>query len=269
MPPDGIQDKTLDDEPDLEGFAPKGPLPLFLSDLENSTPGWSGEERWMYLRLLSVMWSNGGYIDADERTIAEAMGLNRARNWREKAEKVICKLVSSARHSGKKTQFRLLRDIKKAKDISDKRKNAAAQRGSKCKANALSNSEQMQSSPSPTPSPSKEEPTTPRARGPCPLPEDWEPNKHSIEVGKQEGYSDEEIKWLAAGFADWSDGKRKKNWNATFNNWLRSGISHKDIDQRRRSLNGGSAVRERQRGGGAVAATTRYLNRHADRSDMG
>jgi len=158
MPPEDPHSKTLDSEPDLQGYSPKGPFLLFLSDLEKSTPGWSGEERWMYLRLLTVMWSNGGYIEDDEAIIAEAMGLNRARNWREKAEKVIYKLVSSKRHSGKKTQFRLLRDLKKAKDISDKRRNAAAGKGSKCKANASPDRQQLYVPPSP--SPSKEESTS-------------------------------------------------------------------------------------------------------------
>lgn len=134
-------------------FKPKGPLPFYLADFEKKTLGWSAEERWHYLRLLCFMWSNGGEVEDSDAIIAEAAGVNRARKWREKVEKLRLKLVSHPTRSDYLTQNRLLIDVEKMAEISHKRSNAAMQMHSKNHANA----QQKHCSPTPTPISKKEE----------------------------------------------------------------------------------------------------------------
>lgn len=99
-------------------YKPKGPFPLFLGDLKKSTLGWSGEERFQYIELLDQMWTNGGFIENNDLIIAEAMGLNRARNWREKVEKVRRKLVSYMGDNGFLTHQKLFDILLETAEIS-------------------------------------------------------------------------------------------------------------------------------------------------------
>ena len=121
----------------MGGFKPKGPFPLFIHDLEVDTKGWSAEERYQYLRLLTSMWRSGGSIEDSNEAIAEEMGLNRARNWREKVEKVRYKLESHPTQTGFLTQHRIAADIAKAAAISQKRADAGRKGGSKSPSNSL------------------------------------------------------------------------------------------------------------------------------------
>lgn len=136
-------------------FKPKGPFPLFIHDLEVDTKGWSAEERYQYLRLLTSMWRSGGSIEDSDEAIAEEMGLNRARNWREKVEKVRYKLESHPTQTGFLTQHRIAADIGKAAAISQKRADAGRKGGSKSPSNSLP--EQQANAPlaRAVPSPSK------------------------------------------------------------------------------------------------------------------
>lgn len=136
----------------VPGFKPKSPFPFFVADFEKKTLGWSAEERWYYLRLLCCLWANSGAIEDDDAVIAEAMGLNRSRNWREKVEKVRFKLSPHPTLNGFVTQNRLLADIMETAELSQKRSKAAknlhkqklSKEGSKSSANGLP--------PSPSPS---------------------------------------------------------------------------------------------------------------------
>lgn len=80
------------------------------------------------------------------------------------------------------------------------------------------------------------------------LPKDWKPTDDNISVGLKEGYSLLEINWLEEGFRlhAKSTGRTQKCWNGAFSTWLLSGISHNNINVRRRSQ-GGGADEERQR----------------------
>ncbi len=78
------------------------------------------------------------------------------------------------------------------------------------------------------------------------LPSDWKPNEKSFEIGKREGYSKDEIIWVAEGFSDhWkANGNRKKDWDRTFYNWLKSDITRRNVDSRRKfGGNGGNSGR--------------------------
>lgn len=95
-------------------------------------------------------------------------------------------------------------------------------------------------------------------KGETELEEHWQPNERAYAYGRAEGYTDEEIGWLADRFRNhWrAKGARKRDWHRTFLNWLSSSYSHRDIDQRRRS---GAAVngRSQPQASGRVAAIRR------------
>jgi len=100
-------------------FRPKGPFPLYMKDFRQDTIGWSGAERYMYIELLDYLFHQGGYIEDQDASIAEVIGLNRARNWREKLEKLKCKLIETAEKPGFLTQQRVLDEVENAKQRSD------------------------------------------------------------------------------------------------------------------------------------------------------
>lgn len=135
-------------------YKPKGPFPLYIEDLKKDTLGWSGEERFQYLELLDQMWWSGGFIEDDDGAIAEAMGLNRARNWREKVLKVKRKLESIEGESGFLTQHRVCVELGKLAELSLKRSEAGRCGGRPKKSIGYSNQKQIESTPSPSPSPS-------------------------------------------------------------------------------------------------------------------
>mgnify|MGYP003134376448 CR=1 FL=1 len=73
------------------------------------------------------------------------------------------------------------------------------------------------------------------------LPETWQPSSKSREVGHTQGFSDTEIDRLADTFRDHAaaSGRIQKDWHRSFNSWLRSGISHRDVKSWRQSGGGG------------------------------
>ena len=75
-----------------------------------------------------------------------------------------------------------------------------------------------------------------RTRG-SELEDNWQPNDASYRIGEQEGYSREEVGWLAQGFVNHSREKRRlhKDPQRAFQNWLRSHIARRDVDARRSS----------------------------------
>ena len=74
------------------------------------------------------------------------------------------------------------------------------------------------------------------------LPENWQPNGKSNEIGFAEGYTPDEIQWSADGFKDYFIGegklKTETGWNRAFYNWLRSEITRRAIRERRKGVTG-------------------------------
>jgi len=67
----------------------------------------------------------------------------------------------------------------------------------------------------------------------------WEPNEKSFSNGNIEGYTHDEVLYLAEGFKDYVRSKRGKPYadlNAAFYNWIKSDISRRNIRERRRGL---------------------------------
>ena len=128
------------DEPD---YRPKGPFRLFVQDLICDTATWGDDERFRYIRLLDHLWTQGGWIPDDLAYIAAVSGINRVKNWEEKAILLKCKLVSHAEKPGFLTQKRVLRDLAKAFEISQKRAAAGQQGGRPTKASDKANEKQL------------------------------------------------------------------------------------------------------------------------------
>ena len=96
----------------LNGYKPKGyPFPLFINDLKDDTIGWSHEDRYRYIVLLDHLFHKGGFIPNDLDYIAEVSGINRARNWRERAEKLRLILIKSEKKVGFLTQKKVLCEV--------------------------------------------------------------------------------------------------------------------------------------------------------------
>ncbi|MEQ8504604.1 MAG: hypothetical protein RIB80_04710 [Rhodospirillales bacterium] len=94
-----------------EAGSPKGSFPLFVDKLMTDTLGWSDDLRFKYIRLLDQMYKLGGYLPDDLKVIAEVSGINRARNWRESAEKLRCILLKSQKKTGFLTKKKVLREV--------------------------------------------------------------------------------------------------------------------------------------------------------------
>jgi len=69
---------------------------------------------------------------------------------------------------------------------------------------------------------------------------DWNPNAKHYEIGTNEGYTADEVNWLADGFGDFYPTRKPayKDLDAGFRTWLRSEISRRNVAGRRKSLDG-------------------------------
>ncbi len=123
------------------GFKPKGPFPLWLADFEKDTVGWSYEAKFLYLRLLVHLWSQGGYIPDDDDYLVQAMGMHKGRGYRQKLDKIRSKLSTNRDSKGVTNgiaigigpneakplvfQKRLLKELEKARNRSELGRHAA------------------------------------------------------------------------------------------------------------------------------------------------
>lgn len=223
-------------------FRPKGPFPLYLKDFRQDTMGWSGEERYMYIELLDYLFHQGGFIPANDEIIAQVIGLNRARNWRSKLEKLKSKLFESEEKPGFLTQARVLAEVENANERSRLAQKAGRASGRKRSTDAgkhVGRSDEPKSNPpAPTPSPSpsvSKDTSGERARG-TRLPPDWilpdEWREHAASAGHPK------IDQAATRFrnhftsAD-GPGAVKRDWFPAWKNWVggdleRLGITPRD-----------------------------------------
>jgi len=111
--------------------------------------------------------------------------------------------------------------------------------------------------PPPTP------PVKPKPKTKTSMPDDWEPTDHAIQIANSEGYDDEEKAAILAQFRDSAGANNRKyaDWDRAFYNWIRSGYTSSDIQQRRRAQNARS--QQGQRSGQLAAAASRFLSRRA------
>ena len=167
---------------------PKGPLPLFLHDLERDTIGWPDGLRWCYLRVLDHLWAHGGMMpDSDDEILAVA-GIKKGRGYAGKLELIRAKLVlidvqiaewedekaialagvihreygllcrlyrdsfpnGQAKENPMVTQKRLLRDIAKVLDLSQKRSIAGKKGGRPRTSNSFDGPKANEKPPTPT-----------------------------------------------------------------------------------------------------------------------
>jgi len=60
-------------------------------------------------------------------------------------------------------------------------------------------------------------------------PQDFEPNKKSLDFCKEEGVTDKAAKKALAHMKDYEYKQPKTDWDATFRNWIRTAIKYGDI----------------------------------------
>lgn len=101
--------------------------------------------------------------------------------------------------------------------------------------------------PTPTPTPiedtivSSPPVSPPKEKPPKVEPKDWLPSQVAYERGRCEGYTVEEVDYIAEGFRDYAidNPKKYKSLDRAFANWLTSDISRRNIRERRRGLEAG------------------------------
>lgn len=70
-----------------------GYFPLWLTDLEQSTLGWNDDMRFKYLRVLSWLRHEGGFMPADDATMMHVAGINPGRGSKERLDQIKDKLT--------------------------------------------------------------------------------------------------------------------------------------------------------------------------------
>jgi len=106
-------------------------------------------------------------------------------------------------------------------------------------------------------------PAKPKPKNKTSLPDDWEPTDHASKIANEEGYDDEEKGIILAQFKDSASANNRKyaDWDRAFYNWIRSGYTSNDIQQRRRAQNARS--KQGPRSGQLAAAGARFMSRRA------
>ncbi len=235
---------------EFDGFKPKGSFPLFMDALLKDTIGWDDCERFRYMRVLEQMFREGGYIPDDDAYLAEAAGVNRARNWRVKLKKLRYILIKSQKKLGFLTNKRVLKELGRAF-----RRSKLAQKGGKAKA-AKDGARSMPPVVPPNPNPGsgkekeeakaskkkktpKETPLLPNldSRGKNAKPakprkrktgisEDWQPDEQDHAFAAKKGNSESQITTLADKFRNHHVARATTfiNWNAAWRTWVNNDI---------------------------------------------
>jgi uncharacterized protein YdaU (DUF1376 family) len=217
------------------------------------------ETQGVYWMICSLIYSHGGPIDNDPKYIGRLVCMGQAR-----ARKVIDGLIESGKifvFQSKLTQKRAETEVKHAQNRTEKAKENGGKGGRPPKKNKDLGKpdglkpENLTTNHKPVTSiidTNVSISDTPKGstNGPRQLSEDWRHNGKSYEVGEGEGYTRDEVDWIATDFADhWrSNGKRKKDWDRTFYNWLRSDITRRNLREKRQGL-----ARGNNQGGGGFA----------------
>ncbi len=147
-------------------FKPKGPFPLWLADFEKDTFGWSYEGKFLYLRLLDHLWSQGGYIPDDDDYLVEAMGIHKCKGYRKKLALIRSKLSTKRDSKGVSNgialgigqdeekpllfQKRVLKELEKARKRSELGRHAANTRWQSKDADGIGSDDVSALPPTPT-----------------------------------------------------------------------------------------------------------------------
>lgn len=119
-------------------------MPLYVGDLEADTADLGPTEFGIYIRLLMHAWSNNGQIPLDPRKLCNITRCD-PRFWWRFGKPVIDRYWDCAVDGSTATQKRLLTELRRSDEISNKRKASALQKHTKSSANAKQLHTQSQS----------------------------------------------------------------------------------------------------------------------------
>ena len=224
-------------------------LPLFVREFLADTIHLSIVEAGAYLHLLMHSWNRANCsVPDDDKKLAAWCKLSVSEWLDVRAELEPFFTIKN----GQWTQKRLLKEFQYVKNLTNKRKEAGKKGGqakvlnnketpsSKAKAKGKQNPSKAVA-PTLTPTPKKKDIDKSISKE-KPKIENWEPSELHFATGLEEQYTTDEVTWLSKGFKDYAPTRKPayKNLDLGFNNWLRSSISHQNVDQRRKS-NGGQS----------------------------
>jgi hypothetical protein len=194
----------------------------------------NAEAQGVYWMICALVSSHGGEIDNDPKHIGRLVCLGSS-----KTRRIISELIESGKiieNGTKLSQKRAENEVKKAL----KRIEIAANNGRNGgrppnknnnlkKASGLSG-EKLTTNHQPPTTNLKEKIDKKETK--------LTPNTNHYKIGAGEKYTQDEVNWLAEGFNDYAPTRKPayKDLNRAFGTWLRSEISHRNIDQRRKSL---------------------------------
>lgn len=218
-------------------------MPLYIADYLSDTAHLTTEQHGAYMLLLMASWKRGGRLPGDDGQLAAICRLP-PRTWR--AHAAILRTFFRE-DGGDLVQGRVEREFARAREITEKRRQAGLQGGrppsqteSKLKANGFANGKQNETPARvalPSPSQVVQLPESPekaetqqngqavRGRGNR-LPSGWEPSADGIIHAIKEGFSDTEAFRMVEDFRDFWQAKsgqdaRKVDWPATWRRWVR------------------------------------------------
>ncbi|WP_295966944.1 DUF1376 domain-containing protein [uncultured Bartonella sp.] len=204
-------------------------MQLYVADYLADTQHLTTEQHGAYLLLLMTMWRNAGSLPNDEKKLARIAHVSLKR-WHIIAGDVMAFFDIS---DGRITQKRLSEELQKAVSKSEKRKTSGSLGG---KAKSLKNNEQglanasvlLKHSSEPDIRNIKKDTNVSQKKG-CRLPDDFQPD---FSFATNEGFSQDEAQKLFASFKDYWTAKTgkdatKRDWQATWRNWVRSPYNKK------------------------------------------
>ncbi|MDL1890337.1 DUF1376 domain-containing protein [Nitrospirales bacterium NOB] len=191
-------------------------MQLWIADFLGDTLHLSAEEVGQYMLLLMASWRAGGYLTADRGALS--------RVCRGPVSDAVLAFFDES--EGRISQKRLLAELVRAKQLRNIR-SEAGKRGAKAKALKNNNAtlanasaKDKQGSSIPEPEPDKlDTNVSKRAKS---LPSGWTPSPEN-QTNNLSRYSDAEIREELEKFRDHftANGKRMKDWDAAFRNWMR------------------------------------------------
>lgn len=204
-------------------------MQLYVADYLADTQHLTTEQHGAYLLLLMTMWRNAGSLPNDEKKLARIAHVSLKR-WHIIAGDVMAFFDIT---DDRITQKRLSEELQKAVSKSEKRKTSGSLGG---KAKSLKNNEQglanasvlLKHSSEPDIRNIKKDTNVSQKKG-CRLPDDFQPD---FSFATNEGFSQDEAQKLFASFKDYWTAKTgkdatKRDWQATWRNWVRSPYNKK------------------------------------------
>lgn len=204
-------------------------MQLYVADYLADTQHLTTEQHGAYLLLLMTMWRNAGSLPNDEKKLARIAHVSLKR-WHIIAGDVMAFFDIT---DDRITQKRLSEELQKAVSKSEKRKTSGSLGG---KSKSLKNNEQglanasvlLKHSSEPDIRNIKKDTNVSPKKG-CRLPEDFQPD---FSFATNEGFTQDEARTLFESFRDYWTAKTgkdatKRDWQATWRNWVRSPYNKK------------------------------------------